>query len=540
MSASGQRLDPTLVQAALEEKAPQVLEDAGALVADVDGKLKESDVPERLTAPEIAASIGAAVDPKADRAALPVNLLDYATPGTTDQTANIQAAIDATPDGGTLEVPAGAQFKLNGQVTINKSLTVFSSGRGGFYSTSVLAQRALYVTANNVKLRGLKIVGPAPAAAVAQYGVSGEGVSGVFPILGFEVYDCEVSGWGHTNIRVLYGGAGTRVAQNVMTSVPYAGIRLASCVGFVCAQNQVSGGYMATGYVNCYGITMDRANELSDVSTAEPRSGQGACSLNVVRDFPTWAGIDTHGGQGIAITGNTVTNCKFPISCVSAKNAANQLVYAPLDIGVVDNIVTSTVADGSYNSVHLIGNATQRASGVIKGNVIRGHGYQTSSTSGGLQLEYTVGVIVTGNTLIECSPMGILINGFNSGFVCVGNTVIDPWSSTTLAKVVVVSGTDNTGHVSRNVGISTGAKDAATYHLSNGLGVSIANSANNAVQIGDNTLSGAGTPINDPGAKAKSALGAVPNITGSKGANAALTSLLSALATKGLLTDATT
>ncbi len=76
MSSSGVRLDPTLVQAALEEAAPAVLEDAGALVADVDGKLKEEDVPDRLTEASLLAAIDAViVDPDGP---VPGTMLDVA------------------------------------------------------------------------------------------------------------------------------------------------------------------------------------------------------------------------------------------------------------------------------------------------------------------------------------------------------------------------------------------------------------------------------------------------------------------------------
>ena len=452
--------------------------------------------PTSETASALSAAIYGSVDSL--RNTLPVNLLDFAVADGTDQTANIQTALDVVPVGGTLEVPSGFQFRIDGQVNVSRPVTVSSPGRGGFYSNASGAQHMVSVTSSYVRFRGLLIAGPQYATAITQRGIYVNGVAGAH-VTDIEVTDCEVKSWAHHGVWLAYAD-NVSVTGNTVRDMGYAGIGLLSVRGGLVRGNNVRSVIQASGYVNSYGIHMSRSVDSSDL-VINPRTSDVVVEGNSVSGVPNWAGIDTHGGQNIVITGNTVSNCRLPITAVSAKNGAGALVYAPLEINISGNNVASAKTDGTANSVHIIGNSTQKGTGTIRGNIIRGHGLQNAGGSGAIQIEYTRGVVIDGNVIVEPSPMGIVIITDNEGFVCTGNTIIDPWSNSILSKAIMCTAGNNTGHISRNVLISTGK--ASSYPISTGLGVAIANSAGNIVQVGDNSVASAGTPIYDPGAKTR-------------------------------------
>lgn len=76
--------------------------------------------------------------------------------GTTDDTAAIQAAIDACPTGGMVLIPAGFTFKTTARVTVNKAMTIRVNGTmtttGYLYQVTPIA--IFYVTADDVVIEG--------------------------------------------------------------------------------------------------------------------------------------------------------------------------------------------------------------------------------------------------------------------------------------------------------------------------------------------------------------------------------------------------
>ncbi|MDH5134084.1 MULTISPECIES: right-handed parallel beta-helix repeat-containing protein [unclassified Microbacterium] len=434
----------------------------------------------------------------AARGTLPVNLLDYAAADATDQTANVQAAVDAVPTGGTLVVPAGAMFRVDGQINVARAMTISTPGAGGFYSglTGTTAQRLIYITSGDVALRGLKIIGPQFAAQADQYGVYFTGGAAATPLQNVSVTGCDISKFAYAGIISFYAKR-VKFDSNKVHDIGYAGIMLVSTVGGSVDDNDVWNITQATGFVNSYGITASRTpGSLVD----QPRTANISISSNRVSDVPAWAGIDTHGGQALLISKNIITNAGTAISLVSAQNAAMAYVFAPLDMDVSGNLIDSGVTNGTRSAgVNLTGNATQRATGKITGNLVRGHGLQSAGSGAGIYLEYTLGVDVTANTVTEASPVGINAHSNNAGFTISGNTVVDQWSSSVNTKAVQVQVDGNTGYVGENTALANGK--TATYTVANGFGVFVANQPNNAVAVGVNRMSAAVTPLFDPGAK---------------------------------------
>lgn len=434
----------------------------------------------------------------ADRASLPVSILDYAAPDGTNQTTNVQAAVNAAA-GGTLSVPPGSMFRVDGTITVTSPVTIMSSGRGGFYSQSGTTTQDLFnVTSSNVHFRGIRVVGPQFDSVATQRGIVFKGATPTAPLKQVSVIDCELSKWSHFGIIATFV-EGFQFDNNDIFDIAYAGAATMSCSYGSMDNNRVRNVTQPSGYVNSYGLSASRGY---GTLTGHPRSAHITFRGNRIADVPNWAGIDTHGGQDLLISHNVITNCDSPISCVSSRDASNTNIYAPLDIVITENTAHSGRTNGTLRSINLVGNAVEKATGRISGNYTRGHGVQNNSQGNGIQLAFTFGVQVTNNTMVETSPNGILFVNDNVGFTCTGNTIIDVWSDTHRVKAIHLLQDNNSGHIDRNTVLSTGGKAAANL-IGTGFGIFVANTASNSAVIGTNSMSIAQLPLYDPGAKAK-------------------------------------
>lgn len=474
---------------------------------------------------------------------LPTPILNYVTlGGATDQTANVQAAVNATPAGGALDVPAGFQIRVDGQINRSTPITISSSGRGGFWSgvAASTPQKMFSVTSSDVMFKNLKLAGPQFTNQVGnQTAIHVVGASAAAPLRRVSVVDCDISSWGFHGIYAQYVNDFT-FDNNTVRDINYAAIGLLSCISGTVSGNQISnvvGDFANTGNYNAYGIFLSRAY---GTLAAEPRTSKVSVVRNVIKDIPTWVGIDSHGGSSLTIGLNTITNTSMGISMVSSQNGAGVYVYGPLDISISGNTIDSGVTNGTRNAgIVFVANPTEFGNGSISGNTIRGHGFENNGASGGIQIQYTRGLSCKGNVLVECSPIGVSWVSDNVGFVCEGNTVTDVWSNSVVTKAVAFSSVgNNSGHVANNTLLV--ATKVATKTAANGLGVYVADASGNAVRLGDNTMTAAGTPLHDLGNLTTSQLGEKPSISGSRGGNAALASVLDQLAKKGLITNNTT
>jgi len=246
------------------------------------------------------------------------------------------------------------------------------------------------------------------------------GSSSATQIESVTVVGCELTNFAYAGVFAQHVKR-IKIDGNRIHDIAYAGIMLASCIDGSIDNNDVWNITQA-GYVNSYGITASRTpGSLID----SPRSTGLSISSNRITSVPLWAGIDTHGGQGLLVSKNIIRDTGTAISLVSAQNAAMAYVFAPLDMEVADNLIDSTVTNGTRGAgINLSGNATQQASGKIHGNTVRGHGLQSAGAGAGIYLENTLGAVVTGNTVIEPAPSGINAYTSNVGFVISHNIVV--------------------------------------------------------------------------------------------------------------------
>ena len=419
--------------------------------------------------------------------------------GSTDDTTYIQDAIDAASAGDVICFPVpSSYYKITSAVNIDKSLTIIGFQSEIRQATSNTA--GLYVTADNVTIRGLHLVGPQYAASQASgRAIFAEGSAYNSYISGFKVINNRIDTWGANAVTMRFV-QDFDISHNYMNNLYYAGVLTYSATQGVISKNIID---TIVGTPLAYGITLNR-DELDSLTTA-PRSADIDVSGNVVTNVPYWEGLDTHGGQRINFDHNEIYGVKIGINIGASDDSGNNETFAPLDVNVSNNIIDSGSSSGDKfyavsftGALGSVGSSTQKGTGSIKGNMIRGYGDEDDNISAAIYIRDTQGIDVVSNIIVEPSPFGIEFYHDNYGFNCVGNAIVDPWSNSVdfVSGIEVRSGY-NTGHVGGN-SISTDSK-SATYVLVNA--VRVEDQTGNDVSVGIN-YSDASTLLYDNGSKA--------------------------------------
>ncbi|MHB8458844.1 MAG: right-handed parallel beta-helix repeat-containing protein [Candidatus Limnocylindrales bacterium] len=210
---------------------------------------------------------------------------------------NLQARIDATDSGGTLDL-AGCSY--TGSATITKSITV----RGGTIAPPP-GRPAIVVKASNVTLDGLRIIGSNTGVfSQDEYGVYAIGTVAA-PVRGLTVQSSDIGGFGNAGIYASHV-VDLLVARNTIHDVVYAGLLVMSGAngrveGNTIQRVGVTGSGANAG--NAYGIALTHTPGLSAQS---PVTSDFVVTGNTIEDVPTWHALDTHAGLRIAFTYNTV------------------------------------------------------------------------------------------------------------------------------------------------------------------------------------------------------------------------------------------
>jgi hypothetical protein len=383
--------------------------------------------------------------------------------GTTDDTASIQAAIDAASAGSTILFPTpSSDYKITSAITVDKALTLL--GYDSQITQATSDTTGISITASNVRVVGLKVVGPQYALSKSnEHGILAVGTSAASPITGLIIRDTDISNWGMSAVNLQFAND-FEITNNKFYDLYYAGVITYSTIRGNVSLNNIRN---VVGTPLAYGITLTRVEDDSIVTY--PRSENITVVGNVIRDVTNWEGIDTHGGKKITISGNTILGCNRGIAVGPADNGSQVETFAPFDVTVSGNVIDSEVSDGTAGfgisftgAVGVLGTPQEKATGAITGNTCRGHGDEDNDISGSFYIRTTEGLSVTGNSLIEPSPYGINFYYDNYDFVCSGNSIVDPWSdSVTIPSGIISRSSYNTGHIGGN-SIGTDAK-SATY-----------------------------------------------------------------------------
>lgn len=411
---------------------------------------------------------------------------DTSVDGSTDNTSAINTKISNATAGDTIWFPRGTT-RITGSINVTKSLKL--RGEAGSVIQQVTANTAgINVTASDVLIEGLDIRGSQFSAnSGSEHAIILNGTSAASPIQRIKVIGCTLTNWGQNGIYAKWANDLT-LENNRMFNIYYAGIHLESCLRGVIGGNIVSN---IVGTPNAYGIALTRA-ETSSLST-DPRTSDFTIVGNVIRDVTNWEGIDAHAGQRITILANAIYGCYHGIVVTRSNNGSAVETYASFDVTVTGNTINSGVTDGSKGVGIIFVGATggEKSTGVINGNFIKGHGEKALDTgTGGIFTRDTMGLVISGNTVIEGSRSGINPQQNNTHVTITGNTIIDPWTDTGIAVGIRFREDNNSGFVSGN----RFGKDAksATSVLTHGIYMA---ANNTGVVIGQNSSLGQATSV---------------------------------------------
>lgn len=339
--------------------------------------------------------------------------------GATDDTAFVQAAIDAIEalGGGMLYFPPGT-YKVTAELTVTQPMVILGAGMGVSLvrATTLGASKGVFkVTSNKVSFRDLTVRGPSVASYVLdECGIWFYGTSGT-PLYDGVVENCEVYDVGSWGILYEYANRSSAV-RNYVHDVGYAGIANLSSADWLAAENRVDTVTPGTAS-NAYGLMVNKR------LTGETTPTRGTMSKNVVKNVALWEGIDTHGGTFYTINDNVVSGCKIGIQ-VGPDSFGNVPHFTTIVGNVVDNgALTATQLRG----ISIGGDGSTNVRGIVcKGNSINTMGGADGSSQllGAILVQYTLGSVVSGNSIYSAEQNGIVYDGGgNTGIVCTDNAI---------------------------------------------------------------------------------------------------------------------
>lgn len=403
--------------------------------------------------------------------------------------ASLDAALAATATGGVMEV-RGTYTRAT-TFTVNKACTIrFTNGGGITASSSSIA--AMTITASSVTLDAPRLVGTGGSTAGTGMGIYASGVSYL------TISRPNISQFSRDAIR-LNNVNDFSVAYGEIVNNAYAGVMLLGCARGSVRSVHVKGVLQPTGFTNSYGIAATRDSSVNLATS--PRAVDINIVDNIVEDVTGWEGIDTHGGQRINITDNTVRNCNVGIACVPCPDTGGVDTYAPLDIVVAGNTIDGVDTDGSNGAGIMFvgagitpGTPVEAGTGVIASNTVSRHGLESNAAGGGITAYITRGLTITNNLISEPGLTGINLYHTNERVTLAGNTVIDAWTTAmAYTAAVFLRSTYNTVTMVGNVA-SRGTKTAT---IVNQRGLYVVSATGNTIVDSGNDWDSCTTPVAD-------------------------------------------
>jgi parallel beta-helix repeat protein len=384
----------------------------------------------------------------------PVNVMEYGAKGdgVTDDTAAIQAAINAAAGGAVYFPAATFVVATTANITITQPCKIF--GQGVLLKQNAGAWPVFRITASDVSIDGLEFRGSnidySPTTAV--FGdnaifVNEDGYSTGLITRRLSFTNLRINGFSHEGIDVRWSEDVT-VSGNQIRYVGYAGIIFQSVRRGVIANNRISF-VDSTSPPNFYGISLSRDPQFT-TTVAWPTQDVVVIG-NVVTDIPKWTAIDGHAPLNCLIVGNVAARCKNGMyaqydSTLYAYNEPSKNVTFRGNIVIgratltENEIGIASIGDASVGYNENI---------IIEDNLVIGCG---TATGGGasLAMTYSKNSIIRNNVSVKAIGAGLSMN-FGCIECTVENNIVDGVIAPGVSGTVFADlRTTNTGSRFRN------------------------------------------------------------------------------------------
>lgn len=357
-----------------------------------------------------------------------------------DNTTAFQAAISELPQGGDVYVPPGAYTFTTGGITVPTGVRI-RGDQATLHTTATIPLFRVGSGADGVTFENLTIegdLGEGLAESAQQIGIQAHGDTAHDPITNLTVTGCRFRNLHGTGIRLKFI-QDFRIQNNDFTRYGYAAVGCFAVAHGLIEGNNLKGTNQLPSYsVNAYGIFITVLKEDGPIDTPDnPLSFDVMVRNNTIRD-QAWSCLDTHVGRAISFIGNHIHNSRASaIGCIYLDPSGEYGHLAPQEIVIENNLITfdQIVDDSDWhkNAILLRGSVDfanpnrQMATGVIRGNVIKRMGRQSNSNFGAIFVGSASGVIVQGNSMIECRTNGVRVTD-SRGTIIDSNTITDVWS----------------------------------------------------------------------------------------------------------------
>lgn len=273
---------------------------------------------------------------------------------TADCSIPLQSAIDSAPSGSTLDL-TGCTYVLG--ATISKPIIL----KGAIINVPAQS-KGLTIASNNVTIDNVRITGKQASSFDSnEYGIFALGTQSN-QIKNLTIQNSEVGTFGGWGIYVDHV-FNPVIKSNNIHDVGYAGIMVISGQQGQVLQNNIQRvGYNVSnlpGPDNAYGIALTRTD--GDL-TINPQTTDFVVDGNTITDVPTWHALDTHSGQKLTFSNNTVYRASRGIFITTdgSNNKASDITITGNLFGSPKPVTFNLVAVTTFNSNNV----------TIKNNVI--------------------------------------------------------------------------------------------------------------------------------------------------------------------------
>lgn len=402
--------------------------------------------------------------------------------GVTNDASALQAAVNAAvTNGRPLVLQAGKTYLIGTGLTTAGALTVIGNGA----KIKASAQLACFSLKSNSLVRDVRFEGPSGTYDFAGRGIYAEGTrngAGVAPTFAtnIRIENCTAENFGNSGFEFRYC-KDVQVINPVVRNVGLHGVLGFASENIVVVNPDVDG-VNGDGSLNAYGVGFTSDTSSTD-RVRDPKSKRCFAFGGVIKNIPTWHGVDMHGGDTCGFYGQVIINCRRAAVMTALPDVATNNSFLKGIRAYNFYAATEKNSNGTFKKSEAFWDIGLSSGVLATGNAIEdcySYAYGAPDSAGGATIvQYTSGGLYQRITDEAAYNSGLTLADYAKGVVrdCtsinvrgigVGATgVVATLNGTTTLNVTTVgAGTLRVGHFVSGTGIP-----ANTYISALGTGV---------------------------------------------------------------------